>query len=789
MLVIHAPDNPDLAKALASAHAGDTVRSIALAPGDPASLIDALDDVDRIDTVYFLGGLSERPVDPCDVMALADSQQLGVFSLLRLVKALGRRGLTMQPARLIVVVNDVYGVDGSDPANPCAASLVGLTRVIALEYPKLETSIVDVSLSSMAGARCVSDPAWLAGWLGSLRGKNSGRSWPYGASWSIGVCFTRSGCRPPPRRLQGAWRLSRSRWGRRAWDCRWRAISRAGRVLVWCWSAVETWTTGGSRNWRRSKPRVERCSTCAPMPTDPRAMRTVVAAANQRFGPLNGVIHSAIVLEDKTIERMTEEAFRAALDPKVVGSAALWNAVANEPLDFFAFFSSAASFMGSIGQSNYLGRMRIRGHAGTPSRRALGGSYPHLQLGLLGQRRHGFLREPTAGGGARGMGSIEAHEGAIAFEQVIASGLTQVVPIKAEPDLLRRMGVSPGSALEWAPERVPSVLDALGRDVEEYLRGLQFEYPHGAEELEALSRRRVLGVFRRLGVFYRAGERHDGSLKASLGIAADYHRLCDALLEILTRAGYLQVQGDCLTTTSAVEQSQALERDRQEQTGRLLNTHPFMRAFDRLLEACLDGCADVMRAARHPSQVLFPGGYKTLVADTYKTDVYAAYANEIVREVVCRYIEHRSDRPLRMVEVGAGTGATTEVVLRAIAGSASPVRYVYTDVSKSFVQQGAAAFGGRYGFVEFKPLDLEQDPDAQGFERHGADVVIGTNVFHATRDIRHSLQAAKRLLKAGGLLILNETTRLSDFGTMTFGLTSGWWSYQDAESTSPPRRC
>ena len=125
VLIIHTPDKPDLAKALASAHAGDTVRSIVLAPGDPASLIDALHDVDRIDTVYFLGGLSERPVDPCDVMALADSQQLGVFSLLRLVKALGRRGLTMQPARLIVVVNDVYGIDGSDPANPCAASPTG----------------------------------------------------------------------------------------------------------------------------------------------------------------------------------------------------------------------------------------------------------------------------------------------------------------------------------------------------------------------------------------------------------------------------------------------------------------------------------------------------------------------------------------------------------------------------------------------------------------------------------------------------------------------------------------
>ena len=196
--------------------------------------------------------------------------------------------------------------------------------------------------------------------------------------------------------------------------------------------------------------------------TDPEAMRVVVAAAHQRFGPLNGVIHSAIVLEDKTIERMTEEAFRAALDPKVVGSAALWNAVANEPLDFFAFFSSAASFMGSIGQSNYL--------AGCGFEDALG---HHLAArsavpicifnwsywGSVGIVSSASQRQEAA---ARGMGSIEAREGAAAFEQVIASGLTQVVPIKAEPHLLRLMGVSPGSALELAPERVPSVLDALG---------------------------------------------------------------------------------------------------------------------------------------------------------------------------------------------------------------------------------------------------------------------------------------------------------------------------------------
>lgn len=82
-------------------------------------------------------------------------------------------------------------------------------------------------------------------------------------------------------------------------------------------------------------------------------MERVKRSAIDRFGKINGVIHAAMVLRDRILERMDENAFRAVLTPKVEGSIVLHQVFHNENLDFLIFFSSAQSFTGSRGQSNY----------------------------------------------------------------------------------------------------------------------------------------------------------------------------------------------------------------------------------------------------------------------------------------------------------------------------------------------------------------------------------------------------------------------------------------------------
>lgn len=69
--------------------------------------------------------------------------------------------------------------------------------------------------------------------------------------------------------------------------------------------------------------------------------------------PLAGVIHAAGVLDDGLVEQQSLERFRKVMAAKVDGAWNLHVRTESIPLDFFVLYSSAASLLGSAGQSNY----------------------------------------------------------------------------------------------------------------------------------------------------------------------------------------------------------------------------------------------------------------------------------------------------------------------------------------------------------------------------------------------------------------------------------------------------
>ena len=78
-------------------------------------------------------------------------------------------------------------------------------------------------------------------------------------------------------------------------------------------------------------------------------MRTI----KERFGALNGVIHSAGVLHDAFILKKTAQESAEVMDPKILGSVYLDEITQAEPLDFFTLFSSISSIFGNVGQCDY----------------------------------------------------------------------------------------------------------------------------------------------------------------------------------------------------------------------------------------------------------------------------------------------------------------------------------------------------------------------------------------------------------------------------------------------------
>ncbi len=69
--------------------------------------------------------------------------------------------------------------------------------------------------------------------------------------------------------------------------------------------------------------------------------------------PLKGIFHLAGVLEDGLLVNQTWERFATVMAPKLAGSWNLHQLTQHLDLDHFVCFSSIASLMGSIGQSNY----------------------------------------------------------------------------------------------------------------------------------------------------------------------------------------------------------------------------------------------------------------------------------------------------------------------------------------------------------------------------------------------------------------------------------------------------
>ncbi|MEM8663673.1 MAG: SDR family NAD(P)-dependent oxidoreductase [Pseudomonadota bacterium] len=199
------------------------------------------------------------------------------------------------------------------------------------------------------------------------------------------------------------------------------------------------------------------------------------------------------------------------------------------------------------------------------------------------------------------------------------------------------------------------------------------------------------------------------------------------------------------------------------------------RPLSALLDAAGPALSDVIKGRRHPLDVLFPGGEDNLVRALYTgSPAFGAMQEGAARTVAA--LAATSSRPIRVLEVGGGTGSTTERVLPALSGRLDA--YVFTDAAALLVERAARRFSDEPGFST-RVMDLERDPQEAGLEEASFDLVIAANVVHATRDVSATLSRLRKLLTPGGHVVLVEGTTPWLWADITFGLTDGWWRFSD----------
>ncbi|KAK8017706.1 hypothetical protein PG993_014032 [Apiospora rasikravindrae] len=115
---------------------------------------------------------------------------------------------------------------------------------------------------------------------------------------------------------------------------------------------------------------------------------------------------------------------------------------------------------------------------------------------------------------------------------------------------------------------------------------------------------------------------------------------------------------------------------------------------------------------------------------------------------------------LRILEIGAGTGGLTSKILEALVADAGfgerlYHQYTYTDVSSGFFVQSKERFRD-FENIEYRVLDISRDPLEQGFDEGAYDLIVASNVIHATPCLAESLKNCRTLLSQNGRLFLQE---------------------------------
>lgn len=187
--------------------------------------------------------------------------------------------------------------------------------------------------------------------------------------------------------------------------------------------------------------------------------------------------------------------------------------------------------------------------------------------------------------------------------------------------------------------------------------------------------------------------------------------------------------------------------------------------------------ADVLRGRTDPLTLLFAEP-DALAARFYDSTPVMHHhyrtARLLLEAAVATWPE---GRPLRVLEVGAGTGGLTAALLPYLPPERT--HYIYTDVSSAFFPAAQDRFAD-HDFVHYSCLDLDADPVAQGFTPASYDLVVAANVLHATRDLRRTLHRIGDLLADGGQLLAIESHDPAAL-TPVFGLLDSYWSAEDTD--------
>lgn len=253
-----------------------------------------------------------------------------------------------------------------------------------------------------------------------------------------------------------------------------------------------------------------------------------------------------------------------------------------------------------------------------------------------------------------------------------------------------------------------------------------------------------------------------------------HQKVLQRLWQILERLGIITFKDSAVFRTAKIISSTPAAIILRE----LENAFPAYAGEFQLMSITGSRLAECLAGKAEGARILFGSAQSQEVLGQYYThSPQLACSTDSLVEFLSQIISTRANcKGVSILEIGGGFGGTTTPLVKLLGAVECQISYTFTDISPKLVKSAKTKFS-MHSWMDFQTLNLEEDPlpSLQG----KYDIVLGTNVVHATSDVVKTCSRIHSLLRDDGIMALSEVTRKIDWYDIVFGLLEGWWCFKD----------
>ena len=300
----------------------------------------------------------------------------------------------------------------------------------------------------------------------------------------------------------------------------------------------------------------------------------------------------------------------------------------------------------------------------------------------------------------------------------------------------------------------PNIFELRNSEIEEITQDEIIGYIDSLDKASITSMLYTLQSYEVLlpNVYYK-----EKDILALIKMSPRYNKIIKRWLKVLYEKKYIEVIND-----RYIYRSNKISQNDMKNSWKDVNHRSNNKICSKLVvdyfQENANNLPKLLNEEMNPTFLLFPRGQMKYANALYSETIIAKYLNMEIAKKVLNILE-KNKEIINIFEVGAGTGATTKVVLDEISKSDNKnCYYEFTDKSNYFISNAKKCFDG-FPNIDYKVIDIDLDLEEQGLKVESKDIIIANGVLNNVRDMKATLNNFYRIMKKNGYLLIIEPTK------------------------------